>query len=171
MTVSETIHVHHESPVGRLTLVGRTHGDEHRLMGLYFDDQKHPPDRDRLGRQVPDGLSRVREQLDQYFAGQRCEFEVPVHLNGTEFQRRVWDRLRTIPYGQTRSYGDIAAHVGGPKTTRAVGVANGRNPIAIIVPCHRVVGTDGNLVGYAGGLERKRWLLDHESGTARLFGD
>jgi methylated-DNA-[protein]-cysteine S-methyltransferase len=100
--------------------------------------------------------------LDEYFAGRRWRFDLPLSLDGTVFQRAVWAALRQIPYGQTASYGDIAARVGNPKAVRAVGGANNRNPVAIIVPCHRVIGHGGSLVGYGGGLDTKRWLLDHE---------
>ena len=97
-----------------------------------------------------------------YFAGDLTEFDVPLGLKGTDFQRRVWDGLRQIPFGETWSYAQLAENVGNAKACRAVGLANGRNPIGIIVPCHRVIGADGTLTGYGGGLERKAWLLEHE---------
>lgn len=160
-----TVHVEHPSPLGTLTLVA-TDGV---LVGLHFPDLAHAPDTG-IGDRDPAALREVRRQLDEYFAGQRTSFDVPLDLHGTDFQRRVWDQLRAIPYGETRSYGEVAEDVGGAETTRAVGLANGRNPMAIIVPCHRVIGADGSLVGYGGGLDRKRWLLDLESGAQTLFG-
>lgn len=104
-------------------------------------------------------------QVREYFAGERTEFDLPLAAVGTQFQRRVWAALREIPFGVTWSYGQLALHIGQPTASRAVGLANGRNPIAIVVPCHRVIGASGTLTGYAGGIERKRWLLDHESGA------
>jgi len=101
-------------------------------------------------------------QLREYFAGRRTAFDLPLHAGGTRFQRAVWQALGAVPYGGTASYGDIAAAIGNPRASRAVGLANGRNPIAIVVPCHRIIGRDGALTGYGGGLERKRWLLEHE---------
>lgn len=161
-----TVHVHHPSPLGPLTLVG----DDDVLVGLHFEDRTHPPDPADLGTHDPESLSDARRQLDEYFAGERTTFDLAIDPRGTDFQRRVWGELVAIPHGETRSYGQVADRVGGPSTTRAVGLANGRNPIAVVVPCHRVIGADGGLVGYGGGLDRKRWLLDHESGTRTLFG-
>ena len=111
----------------------------------------------------PGILAEACGQLADYFAGTRVTFELPLAPAGTDFQRRVWDALRTVPYGDTSTYGKVARALGEPQAVRAVGAANGRNPIGIIVPCHRVVGTDGSLTGYAGGLDRKRWLLRHEA--------
>jgi methylated-DNA-[protein]-cysteine S-methyltransferase len=108
----------------------------------------------------------VRAQLDAYFAGELVAFDVPLAVHGTEFQKRVWDQLVQIPYGETISYSELARRLGDLKLVRAVGLANGRNPISIIVPCHRVIGADGSLVGYGGGLERKQWLLEHEEVTS-----
>jgi methylated-DNA-[protein]-cysteine S-methyltransferase len=112
-------------------------------------------------------------QLDEYFAGERTEFDLPLNPAGTPFQRRVWDALKTIPYGEIRSYGEIAEQIGRPGAARAVGLANGRNPISIVVPCHRVIGASGALTGYGGGLERKQYLLDLETrvstGQATLY--
>ncbi|GGD78967.1 methylated-DNA--[protein]-cysteine S-methyltransferase [Lacimicrobium alkaliphilum] len=109
-------------------------------------------------------LVQAREQLQQYFAGQRQAFSLPLAATGTEFQHQVWQALARIPYAQTASYGQIAESIGKPKAVRAVGAANGRNPLAIVVPCHRIIGKDGKLTGYAGGLERKAWLLALEQG-------
>lgn len=110
----------------------------------------------------------VRDQLDQYFAGERREFDIQLDLVGNSFELSVWDALLRIPYGETPSYGEIARRIGAPSGARAVGLANGRNPVAIIVPCHRVIGADGSLTGYGGGLERKRFLLDFEAGVTSL---
>lgn len=147
-----------ESPIGPLTLAGV----DSTLMHLTMADQTHEPDRTgwRLGG--PRQFADVIAQLDAYFAGRLTEFEVTLDADGTEFQRRVWSALRTIPYGETRSYGEIAAQIGSPAASRAVGLANGRNPISIVVPCHRVIGSTGRLTGYGGGLVRKRLLLDLE---------
>jgi methylated-DNA-[protein]-cysteine S-methyltransferase len=120
------------------------------------------------GRQGRDGggrsdiLDQACEQLGEYFAGTRRTFEIPLEASGTEFEHRVWDLLRAIPYGSTTSYGALARRLGDPSQARAVGAANGKNPIPIIVPCHRVIGANGDLTGFGGGLERKRWLLQHE---------
>ena len=113
-------------------------------------------------------LDRAVAQLEEYFVGVRTDFDLPIAAAGTVFQQRVWTALRDIPYGATESYGSLARRLGAPGASRAVGLANGRNPIAIVVPCHRVIGSSGTLTGYAGGIERKRWLLDHEAGTSRL---
>ena len=108
----------------------------------------------------------MREQLDAYFAGELETFDLDLDPHGTPFQQRVWDELTRIPYGETISYSELAHRLGDPKLVRAVGLANGRNPISIVIPCHRVIGADGSLVGYGGGLERKRWLLEHEAVAA-----
>jgi len=116
-------------------------------------------------REDPDApiLAQAARELREYFAGERREFEVPLDVEGTPFQREVWRVLSTIPFGVRRSYGDVARQIGRPSASRAVGAANGKNPIAIIVPCHRVIGSDGTLTGYASGEDNKRWLLDHEA--------
>ena len=147
-----------DSPIGPLTLAG----DGDTLTNLRMDDQAHPPS--GQDRWTADGrcFDAVVEQLDAYFAGELATFDVSLHLDGTDFQRTVWSALLEIPYGQTWSYGQLAAHIGKPNASRAVGLANGRNPIAIIVPCHRVIGSTGSLTGYGGGLDRKRALLDLE---------
>jgi methylated-DNA-[protein]-cysteine S-methyltransferase len=151
-----------DSPYGPLTLVA-TDGV---LSGLYMDGQRHRPPQETFG--VRDGrpFTEAVEQLEAYFAGELKEFTVPLRLEGTPFQRRVWDQLRRIPYGETRSYGDLAAALGSPGASRAVGLANGRNPVGIIVPCHRVIGASGSLTGYGGGLDRKRRLLEFERAAA-----
>lgn len=146
-----------DSPIGPLALAG--HGRV--LTNLRMLDQTHEPSRTDWvpnDRAFPD----VVNQLDAYFVGERTDFELELSLAGSEFQRRVWQALLTIPYGETRSYGQIAEQIGASGAARAVGLANGRNPIAIIVPCHRVIGASGSLVGYGGGLTRKRSLLELE---------
>lgn len=115
------------------------------------------------------GFNDVRSQLDEYFAGARTAFDLPLHPTGTPFQLQVWAALRAIPYGETVSYREIAAAVGNPAACRAVGRANGQNPISIVVPCQRVIGASGGLTGYGGGLDAKRWLLSHEAAHAGLF--
>lgn len=114
-------------------------------------------------------LDECIKQLGEYFNGTRKAFDLPLGPNGTDFQRTVWEELQNIPIGQTISYMDLAKRLGDPKVIRAAGTANGKNPIAIIIPCHRVIGSDGSLTGYAGGLERKQWLLEHESSQGLLF--
>jgi methylated-DNA-[protein]-cysteine S-methyltransferase len=148
-----------DSPIGELTLVG----DEHGLAGLYMDAQRYGPARDPSWHRDPAPLAEAAEQLEQYFAGERTEFDLPLAPRGTEFQLRVWGLLREIPFGETTTYGALAHRLGNPRTVRAVGLANGRNPISIVVPCHRVIGANGKLVGYGGGLDRKRALLAHEA--------
>ena len=147
-----------ESPVGTLTLTAV----DGTLTGLHMDGQRHAPASSDDWERDDDGLAAVVEQLDSYFAGSRETFDVALDLQGTDFQRRVWTGLLEIPYGETLSYGELARRVGRPGASRAVGLANGRNPVAIIVPCHRVIGANGTLTGYGGGLDRKVWLLDHE---------
>lgn len=148
------------SPVGELTLVA----DDRGLAAILWENDK--PDRVRLGALSEKSdhpvLVETERQLGEYFAGDRRIFDVPLSFAGTDFQKRVWAALLAIPFGETRSYGEIADQLGAPGASRAVGAANGRNPISIIAPCHRVVGSDGKLTGFAGGLEAKRFLLDLE---------
>jgi methylated-DNA-[protein]-cysteine S-methyltransferase len=147
----------HESPVGPLVLSG----DRQTLTGLQFADRVTVP----AGARRDDArFAEERRQLREYFAGERTTFEFPISLEGNAFERRVWEALRAIPYGTTTTYGELAGRLGAPEAARAVGAANGRNPIAIVVPCHRVIGARGKLTGYGGGLERKRALLGHEGG-------
>jgi methylated-DNA-[protein]-cysteine S-methyltransferase len=150
------IHTLIESPLGVLLVTG----DGESVTGLYTDQHGRPPT--VLGERADRALTHAREQLDEYFAGERDTFDLPLNAPGTAFQRAVWQQLCQIDYGHTRSYREVAEQLGNPQAVRAVGAANGRNPISIIVPCHRVVGSDGKLVGYAGGFSAKRWLLDHE---------
>jgi methylated-DNA-[protein]-cysteine S-methyltransferase len=146
-----------DSPVGTLLLVG----DGESLTGLYMNDQRHRPDFPSSERNDR-CFKEVRSQLKAYFAGQLTEFDIPLAGQGTSFQQTVWKALRKIPYGMTQTYGSLAKRIGNPNASRAVGLANGRNPIGIIVPCHRVIGANGTLTGYAGGVQRKQWLLEHE---------
>jgi methylated-DNA-[protein]-cysteine S-methyltransferase len=150
-----------ESPIGDLLLTG----DGEALAGLWMQDAGRPRAPGAGWRREPPAFREVAEQLQQYFARERTGFDVALSMSGTAFQRRVWAALREIPYGRTRSYGDLARQLGQPGAARAVGLANGRNPIAVIVPCHRVVGADGSLTGFGGGLPRKRALLELESLT------
>jgi methylated-DNA-[protein]-cysteine S-methyltransferase len=154
-TVRYTVH---PSPIGPLTLVGRAG----RLTRLDMEDQAHASPVPEAARRDDAAFADVCSQLDEYFAGTRTGFDVPLLLEGTEFQRAVWAQLCAIPYGGTISYGELARRVGNPKASRAVGLANGRNPVAVIVPCHRVIAGDGSLGGYGGGLDRKTTLLDLE---------
>ncbi|WP_327290732.1 methylated-DNA--[protein]-cysteine S-methyltransferase [Streptomyces sp. NBC_01198] len=164
-TLTAAAHTIMDSPIGPLTLVTREGG----LAGLYMTQHRHIPSQDTFGPQVAvtdvPVLARTAEQLTAYFAGEATDFDIDLSTTGTPFQRRVWAGLRDIPYGETVSYGELAAALGQPTASRAVGLANGRNPISIIVPCHRVVGADGSMTGYGGGLERKRWLLSFERGA------
>ena len=152
-----------DSPYGPLTLVA---DDDGALCGLYMVDQRHRPPEENFGTPDDTPFAETTAQLQAYFTGELKEFTVQLRLHGTPFQQTVWDQLRRIPYGETRSYGDLADALGNPGASRAVGLANGKNPIGIIVPCHRVVGANGSLTGYGGGLERKQRLLDFESGAA-----
>jgi methylated-DNA-[protein]-cysteine S-methyltransferase len=148
-----------ESPIGRLLLTS----DGAALTGLYMEPSHKTQSTDGWTEDVTVApLSAAVRQLTEYFAGSRREFDLPLRFQGTTFQTRVWRELAEIPYGQTWSYGQLAKRIDNPTASRAVGLANGRNPISILVPCHRVIGADGSLTGYGGGLERKRWLLAHE---------
>ncbi|MGI5479872.1 methylated-DNA--[protein]-cysteine S-methyltransferase [Streptomyces lavendofoliae] len=147
-----------DSPYGPLTLVA-TDG---ALSGLYMTDQRHRPPEETFGDPDPRPFGEVVRQLDAYYARELTEFDLPLHLSGTPFQRGVWEQLRRIPYGETRSYGELAAVLGRPGASRAVGLANGKNPVGIIVPCHRIIGASGGLTGYGGGLDRKQRLLAFE---------
>jgi len=146
------------SPIGPLTLIAR----DGVLTNVSMHEQRHmsPPPVDALTDDA--WFKDVAAQLDAYFAGELSTFDLEMNLLGTPFQQRVWSQLCDIPYGETISYGELARRVGNANASRAVGLANGRNPIALIVPCHRVIGANGSLTGYGGGLERKTWLLEHE---------
>jgi methylated-DNA-[protein]-cysteine S-methyltransferase len=152
------------SPIGELLMAG----DGEQLQRLHMRNSRH-------STPIGDGWMRdgnpfadLCEQLDQYFAGERREFDLALDPQGSEFELRVWRALRQIPYGETESYGELAERIGHPGSARAVGAANGQNPMAVVIPCHRVIGANGSLTGYAGGLERKRLLLDIESPLTRL---
>jgi methylated-DNA-[protein]-cysteine S-methyltransferase len=153
-----------ESPIGQLLLIG----DGETLRGVHIQEGRKPA---RIGdswKRAEEPFVEVRKQLDEYFGGERVGFELALAATGSDFERRVWRELEAIPYGETTSYGELAGRIGHPGSARAVGMANGRNPISIIVPCHRVIGADGTLTGYGGGVERKRFLLELEQGTLRL---
>jgi methylated-DNA-[protein]-cysteine S-methyltransferase len=153
-----------ESPIGELLAVG----DSRALRGLYMQEGRTAI-AVRAGWEATDEpFAEARAQLAEYFAGQRRAFDLPLAMAGSPFQRRVWRALQDIPYGETISYGELARRIGVPSASRAVGVANGRNPVSVIVPCHRVIGADGSLTGYGGGLARKRLLLELEAGVLRL---
>jgi methylated-DNA-[protein]-cysteine S-methyltransferase len=154
------------SPIGDLTVVA----DDGTLTGLYFPNHWHNLDRTGFGRRVDFGFGEVTRQLEDYFAGERCEFDLPMRADGDEFHRNVWAQVARIPYGETATYGDIAAAVGDPVLARDVGAAVGRNPLCIFLPCHRVVGKNGKLTGYAGGFKRKQFLLDLEKPAADVRG-
>jgi methylated-DNA-[protein]-cysteine S-methyltransferase len=166
-------HSYVPSPLGDLLVVrgdrDATTGRPGGLTGLYLPTGRHATatrdERHRNKWRRDDGaFDDVRGQLGEYFTGTRRHFDLPLNAAGTEFQRKVWTALTGIPYGETTTYGKLAAALGSPAAFRAVGLANGRNPISIIVPCHRVIGTNGSLTGYGGGLDAKRWLLSHELG-------
>jgi len=164
MTTSTTLKSHLiDSPVGPLEAVA---SDDGLVAVLWPDD---PPGRVKLANVEPgmnDVLAKADEQLREYFAGTRTAFDLPLDLRGTEFQVAVWTSLATIPFGETATYGEQAKMINRPKAVRAVGAANGRNPVSIVLPCHRVVGANGALTGFAGGLDTKRFLLDHENQLA-----
>jgi methylated-DNA-[protein]-cysteine S-methyltransferase len=164
-TRTETLlHTTVDSPIGPLLLLG----DGKALCGLYMQEGRKPVRVSSAWQAAEEPFAEARRQLDEYFAGERVAFDLPLAAKGSEFERRVWNALEEIPYGETQSYGEVAERVGAPGAARAVGLANGRNPISIVVPCHRVIGANGTLTGYGGGLERKRFLLELEQGTLRL---
>jgi len=164
MTTTETIATHtYASPLGPLTLVASEAG----LRAVLWNGDD--PARAGLARPLPDRetgaspvLAETARQLDAYFAGSLTSFDLPLDLHGTPFQQQAWLALADIPYGETTTYAEQAARLGRPSAFRAVGAANGRNPLSIVLPCHRVIGSDGSLTGFAGGLDAKRWLLAHE---------
>lgn len=167
-TARQRAHTIIASPIGPLTMIAQ----EGRLAGVLMEAARYDPGAHARGEAVGPGdepiLDAAAAQLDAYFAGELTEFELPLTLDGTGFQRTVWSALRDIPYGKTISYGELARRIGQPSASRAVGLANGRNPVSIVVPCHRVIGADGSLTGYGGGMERKRFLLGLEQ---RVNGD
>ncbi|HQW75395.1 MAG: methylated-DNA--[protein]-cysteine S-methyltransferase [Dokdonella sp.] len=154
MMIYDTI----KSPIGMIVLAGD--GEALQLVGL--PESRHPVPITSAWTRRPDLFVEARRQFDAYFAGELTDFDLPLAPHGSEFQQRVWQVLRTIPYAATISYGELARRVGNPRASRAVGLANGANPLSIIVPCHRVIGANGSLTGYGGGLAAKRHLLDLE---------
>lgn len=156
----QLVYMYMDSPVGVLKLVAH----DQALVAVMWDNEDHK--RVRLAELIEDRqhpmLHKVKQQLEEYFAGQRQQFDLPLDFQGTAFQQRVWQALLSIPYGETRSYKEIAVQLGNEKAVRAVGAANGKNPISIIAPCHRVIGSSGALVGFAGGLDKKQILLSLE---------
>lgn len=153
-----TYFCHIDSPLGELLLTG----DGDSITRLTMQNQKQADQPQTHWQRDGSVFKTAREQLAAYFSGEIQQFDLPLAPAGTVFQRSVWQALLDIPFGQTQSYGALAQRIGNPKASRAVGLANGRNPISIIVPCHRVIGANGSLTGYGGGIERKRWLLLHE---------
>lgn len=149
---------HIDTPIGIICV----ESNEEAITGLFFEKNKTQYKQEKP---ETDLLKRAGEQLKEYFSGKRKTFDLPLSPSGTEFQKKVWKALCTIPYGETRSYGEIAAQIGNPKACRAVGGANNKNPIMIFIPCHRVIGADGSLVGFGGGIDAKKFMLDLEKGT------
>ena len=161
---AHTLYTTIDSPIGELLLAG----DGESLSHLHMLDAPRPFTPSPEWRREEESFAEVARQLTEYFGGERREFALPLALQGNEFELRVWAALQEIPYGETASYGQVARAIGAPTAARAVGLANGRNPISVIVPCHRVIGSDGSLTGYGGGLPRKRYLLDLEAGALSL---
>ncbi len=159
-----TTHTKISTPLGELTLVAE-HGT---LSGVYFPGHWTRPDPASFGERADHGFEEAERQFNEYLAGERTSFDLPTVADGSEFRRRVWERLERIPYGSTVTYGELAAELGSPTLARKVGGAVAHNPLSIIVPCHRVLGKGGRLTGYAGGLERKRLLLELESADGML---
>ncbi|MFB7590800.1 methylated-DNA--[protein]-cysteine S-methyltransferase [Streptomyces sp. NPDC056169] len=155
-----------DSPYEPLTLVAV----DGVLSRIHMTGQRHRPPEETFGEPDPRPFDEAIRQLDAYFAGELTTFDLPLHLVGTPFQLRVWEELRRIPYGETRTYGELAEALGNPTASRAVGLANGKNPVGIVVPCHRVIGASGSLTGYGGGLDRKQRLLAFESGAGEPEG-
>jgi methylated-DNA-[protein]-cysteine S-methyltransferase len=152
-----TLHkVDYQSPIGVLEIIGT----EEAICSILFSEQDAPVN--LLNAETPNSLSECYHQLDQYFKGERRTFTFPYRFEGTDFQKKVWNALTQVPYGQTDSYKNLAIAIGNEKAVRALGSANGKNQLSIVIPCHRIIGANGKLVGYAGGLWRKEWLLQHE---------
>jgi methylated-DNA-[protein]-cysteine S-methyltransferase len=149
----QTYRACHHSEIGPLEVVGNQKG----ILSITFGADEFETDRN-----LPALMAECLRQLTEYFKGRRQKFSIPLVLEGTDFQKAVWRQLQKIPFGQTASYGDVARAVGSPRAFRAVGNANNKNPIPLIIPCHRVIGNDGKLVGFGGGIWRKEWLLEHE---------
>ena len=164
-TALGTVHTVLATSLGELTVVR----DDGGLAGLYFPRHWPRPDRTSFGLRVSAGFEEVARQLDEYLAGDRSAFDLPIVASGGEFDRRIWDLISQVPYGQTTTYGDLARRLGPGTDPRDVGAAVGRNPLCIIIPCHRVIGSTGKLTGYAGGLSRKRALLEIEHATGQVL--
>ena len=160
--VGEPLYTTVDSPLGELLLVS----DGHALRGLHMQEGRKAVLVAPGWHRSAEPFGNVRAQLEEYLTGRRSRFDLPLDLHGTPFQRRVWDALREIPYGETLSYGELARRIDRPSAARAVGRANACNPISVIVPCHRLIGANGSLVGYGGGVERKRFLLSLEAGSS-----
>ncbi|MFI8419141.1 methylated-DNA--[protein]-cysteine S-methyltransferase [Streptomyces sp. NPDC085479] len=158
------VHTVVDSPYEPLTLVAV----DGVLSRVHMTDQRHRPPEETFGDRDPRPFGETIRQLDAYFAGELTAFDLPLHLEGTPFQRSVWEQLLLIPYGETRTYGELAEALGSAGASRAVGLANGKNPVSIIVPCHRVIGSGGSLTGYGGGVDRKKRLLAFESSGSGL---
>lgn len=156
--MTQSYHTTIASPIGSLLLAMT----ERRLTQIGFPQPRHPPQLPPDSREASEPFAEAISQLQQYFAGQRRDFNLPLAITGTDFQRQVWQQLQAIPYGQTISYGELARRIGNPRAVRAVGLANGRNRLPIVIPCHRVIGADGKLVGFGGGLPIKAQLLQLE---------
>ena len=156
-----------DGPWGGMLIAASDRG----ISGIYFNRQKYHPKRGKEWQHAPDNahLKRARKQLGEYFAGKRRDFDLTLDPAGSPFQKRVWKAIASVPYGETISYGELARRAGFPEGARAAGAATGRNPIGIVVPCHRIVGSNGKLTGYAGGLDKKRALLALEAGERELF--
>lgn len=163
-------HIIIASPIGDLTVVAQDGAITHLLMDAAKYRPEDPGVLGDLASPTDEPFAGAAQQLDEYFAGARRDFDLPLAPHGDDFHQKVWTLLREIPYGETRTYGDLARALGDRNLAQAVGTANGRNPIAVVVPCHRVIGSDGSLVGYAGGLERKRFLLSLEEPPADAAG-
>lgn len=165
-SVTPTLHTTHASPLGELLLLGTEDGT---LSALLLPDQRGAREAAAWTRRAPGAFTEATRQLDAYFAGDRTTFDLPLASNGTDFRRRVWQALENVPYGSTISYRELALRAGAsPTAVRAVGSAVGANPLLIVRPCHRVIGADGTLTGYAGGMARKRWLLTLEGAMDRV---
>jgi len=160
--MSEIHYTRNPSPIAELTLVASEKG----LRGIYMEEHKKAPLTRDLWKENPSRFTAAIEQLGEYFSGKRRTFDLPLDLQGTAFQLQAWHALLEIPFGETRSYAEQAALINNPKAVRAIGLANGKNPVSIIVPCHRVIGKNGTLTGYGGGLERKRFLLELEKSAS-----
>lgn len=153
---SEVYQLDYESPIGIIEIIG-TKGF---VFSILFSEREQPVN--LIGNETPESMVLCLQQLDEYFKGERFEFTFPYMFEGTDFQKTVWNALKEIPYAKTGSYKDIAVSIDNEKAIRAVGSANGKNKLSIVIPCHRIIGSNGKLTGYAGGLWRKEWLLQHE---------